>query len=145
MERKTEQKKLILLIVLFVIVAGGLSRPFLKRRRFSPPPSPQEVPSSPRQMLPVGKIRQLQEERMKEEWGRNPFLAIGREKGDAYLLGLSLAGILWDETRPLAIINDVVVGVGDVIEGYFILNISPDTILLEKDGKEYTLRVGAER
>ncbi|MCH7761549.1 hypothetical protein IIA15_09165 [candidate division TA06 bacterium] len=138
-----EKKKFIILLILFVIIIVVWSRVLLKqRRRSSTPPVavakkaiPQKKEERPRQ------LRRFQ----KEEWGRNPFLAIGEERETSYLSGLVLTGILWDEKQPFAVINGAVLGAQDAVGHYTIREILPDGIVLERDGKTFTLRLGLEK
>ena len=53
--------------------------------------------------------------------------------------GLTLSGIIWDRRKPLAIINDRVVSVGDSVKGSTILEILKDMIVFEQDGIYHTL------
>src|SRR3990167_2407142 len=43
---------------------------------------------------------------------------------------LRLSGILWDSTSPHAIVNDMVVGIGEKIENYVITDIRQDRVVL---------------
>jgi hypothetical protein len=52
---------------------------------------------------------------------------------------LSLSGIMWDEKRPLAIINGRVVGPGDRINMVHVEQITKETVLLEHEGKNHLL------
>ena len=58
-------------------------------------------------------------------WSRDPFarVVVGVE-GNA----LALSGILWDSRQPLAIINGQVLRVGEELEGYRVVEISPDRV-----------------
>jgi len=53
--------------------------------------------------------------------------------------GLTLSGIIWDQDKPLAVINDRVCAVGDVVQGGKILEIMKDMVVFEKDGLYHTL------
>lgn len=53
--------------------------------------------------------------------------------------GLTLSGIIWDRKKPLAIINDRVVSVGDTVKGATILEILKDMVVFEQEGVYYTL------
>lgn len=54
-------------------------------------------------------------------------------------LGLQVGGIFWDEKKPMAIINGVVVGEGDYIRDIKILKIYRRSIRVEKDSTIYNV------
>ncbi|MDD5449468.1 MAG: hypothetical protein PHO42_02595 [Candidatus Omnitrophica bacterium] len=62
-------------------------------------------------------------------WGRNPFLT------RISLTDAGLAGILWDEKSPKAIIGGSIVGIGDKIGGNTVVDIQKDRVILN-DGSE---------
>ncbi len=58
----------------------------------------------------------------------------------ALSLGYTIEGIVWNDTEPLALVNDQVVGVGDTLDdGALVASIMPDTVKFTKNGKEYFL------
>ena len=56
--------------------------------------------------------------------------------------GLALIGVLWDATSPLAMVGDQTLGVGDQVEGWRIVEIRPDGIVVESAGRRETVRIG---
>ncbi len=54
-----------------------------------------------------------------------------------------LNGIFWDSQRPLAIIADTVVAVGDYVENKKVIRIEKDAVFLDNQGKEEVLRLEA--
>jgi type II secretory pathway component PulC len=71
---------------------------------------------------------------------RNPFYH-NRKKvsGRVQKAKIHLMGILYRQTNAQALINDKVLGVGDLISGYQIKNITKESVILEKAGKTVTL------
>jgi hypothetical protein len=76
---------------------------------------------------------------------RNPF---SKEHEGIYRLkavigNLELGGIFYDGKKPMAIINDQIVGVGDIIEEKQILKITQREVILNdlKEGRIYKLEV----
>jgi hypothetical protein len=69
-------------------------------------------------------------------WTRDPFTRGRIMSGSEALL---LSGILWDASAPLAMINGQMLGVGETVDGYQVVDISPDSVSLT-DGTE-TLRL----
>ena len=53
---------------------------------------------------------------------------------------LTLSGIFYDAKKPLAIINDKVAGVGDMVDGKIIIQITQDEVILKDKEKEYRLK-----
>ena len=54
---------------------------------------------------------------------------------------LNLEGILWDEKRPLAIINGKIVGIGDAISKSKVMDIERKKVYLDFKGKIYELEI----
>jgi hypothetical protein len=57
------------------------------------------------------------------------------------LSGLSVSGILWDPTKPIAIINGAMVHVGEEIEGYQVLAINQDRVSVTDGTQTFQLPV----
>jgi hypothetical protein len=54
---------------------------------------------------------------------------------------LSLEGIVWDKKKPLALINNKVLGEGEIIKGAKIVKINKREVKLIFQGREFILRV----
>ncbi|MFQ6066201.1 MAG: hypothetical protein ACE5K3_02845 [bacterium] len=54
---------------------------------------------------------------------------------------LVLKGIAWDETQPLALINDLVVKEGDTVEGARIVRIDFDGVAVRYRGKKFAIKL----
>jgi len=54
---------------------------------------------------------------------------------------LSLSGILWDESRPLAIINGKTLGAGEEIDGATVIKINLAGVTVRRGNEELVLRV----
>ena len=84
---------------------------------------------------------------------RDPFIPLVDENG-RYLLDneefctfddLNLSGILWDpEGKSSALINNQIVKIGESIGGFKVTNVTKDSVVLFKDGKEYIMRLSIE-
>ncbi len=78
---------------------------------------------------------------------RDPMAALIDSKGGiliakrAGLGGLNLKGVIYSPAMPLAIINDEVLTEGDMVAGYVIIEITEKAVVLEKDNKEFTLKL----
>jgi len=53
-----------------------------------------------------------------------------------------IKGIIFDKTHPVAIIGDMTVSPGDIVNGAKILKILPDSMIIEQAGKTRTLKIG---
>lgn len=87
--------------------------------------------------------RRLEGKRSKLVWVRNPFILPQKETQtvESDVRELVLSGIAVDEVGRIAIVNDRIVREGDTISGVKIIEIKEDSIIVEKEGKSYTLRL----
>ena len=70
--------------------------------------------------------REAQRQRLAAiSWSRDPFT---RSAGAGQASGLSLSGILWDASAPIAIINGQMRHVGEEFDGYRIVEIVQDRV-----------------
>ena len=81
------------------------------------------------------------EDRAKElKWDRDPFThnlthsAVVTEE-------LRLEGIVWDNQSPKAMINDKIIGVGEKVGNYTVLEITPGSVTLTNGVKEAKLEL----
>lgn len=83
----------------------------------------------------------LEEKRPAFSFSRDPFQLQPKEIITEFTVeGLKLSGIATDEKGKLAIINDEIVREGDTIFNIKVLEITEDKVIVEKEGKEYTLK-----
>ena len=84
---------------------------------------------------------------------RDPFLPLidegGRYRLDTELVyssdELKLSGILWDpQGRSSCLINNQILEVGEVIGGFTVVEITKNSVLLSKEGKEHIIRLSEE-
>jgi type II secretory pathway component PulC len=57
--------------------------------------------------------------------------------------GTDLKGIVWDKQKPFAIIGDTVAMEGDSVDGKKVIKINKDSVVLEEEGRQVTLRLEA--
>lgn len=55
--------------------------------------------------------------------------------------GISLKGVIWDKNKPMALINEEVVKVGDKIEGYTVKEIHKDRVILTDGANSTALKL----
>ena len=79
-----------------------------------------------------------------ENWGSNPFVPKKAASPEA-LPGLVLNGILYDKTRPAAILNDRIVKTGDEVGPYKVVAINPEEVLVSDGSSEAHLRLDVAR
>lgn len=73
-----------------------------------------------------------------------PIIGAVEKTGEEVLKGVKLEGIIWDEKKPMAIINNKVVGVGDDISGAKIIEIKKNEVIFNFDSQTISVRLGKE-
>jgi len=95
-------------------------------------PSVQVVRQSPK--VQTNLLQAIENEDDGMEWIRCPFC------GKLYIDGeggvVALSGILWDDKTPKAVINGEIVGLGDNINKYSIVNINRSSVVLNDGVKD---------
>jgi hypothetical protein len=59
----------------------------------------------------------------------------------ASLSSFSLKGIIWNPDKPSALINDQLLGVGEIISGYKVVQILQDKVILENEKSRLELKL----
>lgn len=128
-----KDKKLIILSILIVVMIV-VWMPKGRRRQKTLPQAQISLEEALAQTPP--------EERKRSEfpdWGRDPFAPTGTSP--SRVLNLSLSGIIWDEVASCAIINGVVVYVGEETGGKIVKSIQVDKVILTDGIKDYILEL----
>ena len=79
--------------------------------------------------------------------GRDPLVLPAKKRAEATkpaaikLPPLSLKGIAWDESEPMAFINDLVVKEGDTIQGARIVKIDFDRVAVRYGSKKFVIKL----
>jgi hypothetical protein len=74
-------------------------------------------------------------------WGRNPFVL--KEESDGQKTSQRmLNGIFWDEGNPKALINDMIVGIGDQIGQHTVIDIKQNYVILSDGTNKLILKLG---
>lgn len=144
---KKEQKQAVIFGVLILFAVLLSMRTFFQSK--TPVEQAVDVPGDVMTAgLPSGRVdffeleQRFQDERPQLEWVRNPFefppKEVTKKEG---LEGLNLTGIIYDKESPVAVINDIIVHEGEEIEGAKVLEIRSDSVVFEKEGKTYTLKL----
>lgn len=78
----------------------------------------------------------------KTPWGRNPFLTEEEARGGGGGTdGLKVKTIIVGRAKSVATIDHKTVGVGDKVNEETIVEIHPDAVILEREGRRRTLKV----
>ena len=99
--------------------------------------------ASPQESAPVdwaaqsAKRAQQHQTAQRLAWGRDPFMRAGTGAGQ--LPGLALQGILWDPTDAIAIINGQMVHIGQDCDGFRVVQILQDRVVLSDGANTYEL------
>lgn len=136
-------KKLIIAIVLCIMAVISLiygMRAAPKGERQAAPISEvssqdEAVPTAPR-IIP---IKRRAAKTNFNFWGRNPF--VQEETAVKAVEKFTLNGIMWDEKKPLAIINNDVVGIGDKVGESRIVGITKESVILNDGTRNFELRL----
>lgn len=124
----------------------------LSKKRRAPVPAA-EVPSSVETQLLedakfIGSVREAQQtseeqgRRWELEWERDPFQDEGAAaQAVGVIQNLALTGVFWDPEHPRVVLNGKMAGLHDTVDGYKIMKISPNSVLLWTGEKEMELRV----
>ena len=134
-------KKLIILVVLgiaavFSLIYGIVTPPRGRRRTSSKPGTALRNEKS----KPAAKIAPVKRRTKKTKfvfWARNPFAP--KEILKIKVVKLTLNGILWDEENPKAIINNVIVTIGDTIGENTVVGIKNDRVILNDGIRDFEL------
>lgn len=73
---------------------------------------------------------------------RDPFMFGSRQGGTAEGPEMVLMGVLWDATRPLAIVGDQEVGVGDQVADWQVVEIQENGIIVQRGDRRETVALG---
>lgn len=107
---------------------------------------PQSLPDEINEMKASNEEIRAQIERLSLDWGRDPFSASGeaiqtKNNKGKFLGNLFLRGISFRAGVGVAIVNDFILREGNTVEGYTVVEILKRAVILEKDGKKYTLNL----
>ena len=127
----------ILMVLVVFVWAKGCRRPLPSRDSLSTPPSflNQTEMSS---LLAMSQGAKSSSHSLYPAWGRNPFVL----EAAPNIRELTLNGILWDDQNPQALIGDHIVRKGDTIGPSIIIDIRPDSVILNNGIENLELKVG---
>ncbi len=138
-----QNKKLILLIVLGIAAVCsliyGILTPSKVRRELSNKPADIKKQRAVTAEINITSNTKRPRRTDFSDWGRDPFSSGPSTSEPATLSDMVLTGILWDDSAPLAMINDNLVGVGDKIGGYAVAEIKKDKVVLTDGEQNHTL------
>ncbi len=55
-------------------------------------------------------------------------------------IDINLSGIIWDNHRPLAVLNNMIVAEGDTIDNLLVIDIYPEEVLVQQKNVLHTLK-----
>lgn len=145
-----QKRDILITSVLLVIFAFTFTKNVLLRKRapaLAPIVTGDSAQTMAEDLLFVTNLRMKdklyadQGEIWKKEWGRDPFLQQSSIATIVKAVNLTLNGILWDEKRPKAIVNEKTIMEGDTIYGYTVEAIRPKSVILKTGEKNIELFV----
>jgi len=98
-----------------------------------------EVEPTPAKIM---SFKQLEEEAGKIDIGRDPFHRAPIIKEDLGKRVLRVSGVIWDVNEPRAIINNLVVAIGDVVSGNTVIEIKKRSVILNDGTKSFEVYIG---
>ena len=87
-------------------------------------------------------FNRLERETKELKLGKDPFTPIPIGAKDVNYFSLRLTGIIWDKRSPKAIINGIILGVGDNLGGNIVTDIKQDRVILNDNKRYFELRLG---
>src|SRR3989338_63116 len=127
----------LVVVLVFFVVRGFGKRPakssFKALHKF-----PQVQPISPPGAQAPTTIAKLKEETRALELRRDPFFK--QVVASSVRGGPSLSGIAWDEGDPTAIINGRIAHRGDSVDGYVVVDIQKDRVVLSDGTQDLELK-----
>lgn len=143
MDKKRIEITITAILIVVFILAWANTFKFLRKKAkpvSTPTPSALSTPAAPALITARGITAKASEEVAPEknlEWGRCPFcgkIYSGQEGGP---IDLKLTGIVWDEKKPQALINNLIVKEGDSIGHFRVIKIFKDKVQLSSDTGAY--------
>lgn len=141
----------ILVIILLFVLTGSLNKITQNRLRVSQGTKEQvnfkEQKTSQNLGLPMkSPVQELLKKQEKEsnnlELKRDPFNAVPIISIQRSSSSPHLNGILWDKNSPMAIINNVVVKIGDRVSDKVVIDIKQNEVILSDGARNIELRLG---
>lgn len=70
-----------------------------------------------------------------------PVIDVSKDVGQDIIAGIKLEGIIWDSDKPLAIINEKVVGVGEMVAGVKVISITQNEVIFDVNGEQVPVKL----
>ena len=147
-----ERKKIIqlaatvVLVVILLLAVNNAIRASGKRKHRAAVKAASLPGAGPASVDTAGKpLYQIQEEEAgAADLKKDPFAPLVKEekKAPAPAPVITLTGILWDKDKPLAIINNRVVKIGDTAGGSRVVEIKENSVILNDGTKDFELKLG---
>ncbi|MCM8784381.1 MAG: hypothetical protein NC818_06400 [Candidatus Omnitrophica bacterium] len=132
------------LIVVFILMLFPSLAKIKKHSKRAKKPA--KTASLPAKTTPSVSEKELREYFAQLGLVRNPFTLGGKiskreETSEKKSQTLHLSAIVWDKIQPLAIINNQVLGVGEVYENFKIISIEKEKVVVNKEGETVELTI----
>ncbi len=128
----------VLVVVLVFFVVRGFGKRPAKSSSSALPKFSQVQPISPQGAQAPTTIAKLKEETRALELKRDPFFK--QVVASSVRGGPSLSGIAWDQEEPTAIINERIARRGDTVDGYVVVDIQRDRVVLSDGTQDLELK-----
>ena len=137
--QKIEIIAIAVLVFIFVVLFAGMlgkhSKPKAARQASRAVPKAADMKIGPEAKGPDPAFGEEQ------RWGRNPFTLVRSDVGERTRGNLVLHGIIWDEAKPCAIINGIVVSCGEKVGGCTVISIEKNNVTMDDGTSQYKLKL----
>jgi hypothetical protein len=143
---KKNTVELIITVILIVILLVAVSHMLRARKQFigqkkrATMTSAQSIQPRVYAIVGSGIPEDIEEHAQNMTWGRDPFVYQSSYTEGASV-DLKLEGIVWDRENPKAMISGVIIGIGEHIGNYTILEIKPNSVLITDGTDDIILRL----
>jgi len=162
MNKAEREKKLKILLPVLIIISGFVWLPNFQRKPSKEGQSnitKKKTASDSYDLtaLIASSSQNIQKQKSSfQDWGRNPFMVEGWEptiQDEGKITEeipveeiipeskIVLNGIFWNKKKPGALINDEVVGIGTRLNNFTVINISPESVMINDGEKEMILKM----
>lgn len=138
MEEKARKQLILLFALLFIfllVLINSLSK-VMQRGKQAKPPAAAALPMAAHHAAPAG---------VKKDdagWVRCPFSGkVYSPSAGSGKIDLKLTGIVWDEQRPQALVNNLILREGSSIGRFKVIKIFKDKVSFSSDGATFDLRL----
>ena len=131
-----------ILALIFILAFSRSIKTVKNKLKTNYPSATQTITPAPAANVNSGAIVDNRNKDERLEWVRCPFSGKVYPSAEGKSVTFKLAGIIWDEKNPQALINNSIVGQGENIGNYRVVKIEPEAVILNDGQKDIQLSIG---